>query len=114
MPKDGAIGRLMILQARYGRRAGPVLRLASYGWAYAAQFALTLAIGVDAFAIYVAATALGMIGGYGSMAGVSDLLTRQWTSAGFAPRTPQDGDVGVRGASFDPGFRRAGAAGGCA
>ena len=63
---------------RHGHLSGPTLRLVSYGWAYAAQFALTLVLGVDVFAVYVAATALGMLGGYGAMAGATDLLTRQW------------------------------------
>lgn len=71
--------RVRLLWARYGRWSGPVLRLGSYGWAYAAQFTLTLILGVDVFAVYVAATALGMVGAYGSMAGVTDLLARQWT-----------------------------------
>lgn len=70
--------RLQVLRDHLTRWAGPGLRLGSYGWAYAAQFALMLVLGVDAFAIYVAATALGMLGAYGSMAGVTDLLTRQW------------------------------------
>lgn len=69
---------LTLLWERYGHWSGPVLRLGSYGWAYAAQFALTLVLGVEAFAVYVAATALGMLGAYGAMAGVTDLLTRQW------------------------------------
>lgn len=72
------IARLRGLRVRWGLWAGPVLRLGSYGWAYVAQFVLTLTIGVDRFAVYVAATALGMMGAYGAMAGVSDILTRQW------------------------------------
>ena len=65
--------------AEAAKWSGPTLRLASYGWGYAAQFALTLALGVNHFAAYVAATALGMMAAYTSMAGVSDLLARQWS-----------------------------------
>jgi hypothetical protein len=71
--------RLWALRHRIKHWTGPGMRLGSYGWAYASQFALTMVLGVDAFAIYAAATALGMLGAYGSMAGVTDLLTRQWT-----------------------------------
>lgn len=50
----------------------------TYGWGYLAQISLTLVLGVESFAVYIAATSLGMVGAYVSMAGVSDLLTRQW------------------------------------
>lgn len=61
-----------------GQWFGPIARLGSYGWAYAAQFLLTLALGLEAFAAYVTATALAMLLAYSSMAGVSDIMTRKW------------------------------------